>query len=153
MLFRILLDFRMLSDLSPGDKLSLKGKIFELQKKLQIIDQRNKQDGEFSYKPKLFSYDLPDREDNVLESINKAEIIRKVWFDIFVFELLVSKHLLTFLCLDLVVFCTSFFSPIHHSNARKCFMPLPSSMMEKNVHLLLLLQKNQRNCPRLTTDR
>ena len=68
----------MLSDLSPGDKLSLKGKIFELQKKLQIIDYKNKQKQEFSYKPKLFNYDLPDRESNVLESINKAEIIRKV---------------------------------------------------------------------------
>jgi hypothetical protein len=68
----------MISDLSPGDKLSLKGKIFELQKKLQIIDIRNKQKEEFSYKPTLYNYNLPDRHNNVLESINKAEIIRKV---------------------------------------------------------------------------
>lgn len=68
----------MLSDLSPGDKLSLKGKIFELQKTLQIIDIRNKQKEEFSYKPTLYNYDLPDRDNNVLDSINKAEIIRKV---------------------------------------------------------------------------
>jgi hypothetical protein len=70
----------MISDLSPGDKLSLKGKIFELQKKLQIIDIRNKQKEEFSYKPTLYSYELPDRHANVLDSINKAEIIRKVGF-------------------------------------------------------------------------
>lgn len=68
----------MISDLSPGDKLSLKGKIFELQKKLQIIDIRNKQKEEFSYRPTLYSYELPDRHSDVLESINKAEIIRKV---------------------------------------------------------------------------
>ena len=68
----------MLSDLSPGDKLSLKGKIFELQKKLQIIDIRNRQKEEFSYKPTLYNYDLPNRDNNVLDSINKAEIIRKV---------------------------------------------------------------------------
>lgn len=67
-----------MSDLSPCDKLSLKGKIFELQKKLQIIDYRNKQNEEHSYTPKIYNYDLPDRERNVLESINKAEIIRKV---------------------------------------------------------------------------
>lgn len=73
----------MISDLSPGDKLSLKGKIFELQKKLQIIDIRNRQKEEFSYKPTLYSsYDLPDRHGNVLESINKAEIIRKVGVEI-----------------------------------------------------------------------
>lgn len=70
--------YLMLSDLSPGDKLSLKGKIFELQKKLQIIDIRNRQKEEFSYKPTLYNYDLPNRDNNVLDSINKAEIIRKV---------------------------------------------------------------------------
>jgi hypothetical protein len=68
----------MISDLSPGDKLSLKGKLFELQKKLQIIDFQERRKEEFSYKPKLFDYHLPDRESNVLDNINKAEIIRKV---------------------------------------------------------------------------
>mmetsp|Transcript_19359 Transcript_19359/g.32834 ORF Transcript_19359/g.32834 Transcript_19359/m.32834 type:complete len:554 (-) Transcript_19359:743-2404(-) len=67
----------MISDLSPGDKLSLKGKIFELQKKLQIIDIRKKQNEEYPYKPKTTQYELPDRNSNVLESINKAELIRK----------------------------------------------------------------------------
>ena len=32
-----------IQQLSPGDKLSLKGKLFELQKKLTIIDMENKQ--------------------------------------------------------------------------------------------------------------
>mmetsp|Transcript_16949 Transcript_16949/g.37688 ORF Transcript_16949/g.37688 Transcript_16949/m.37688 type:complete len:257 (+) Transcript_16949:118-888(+) len=67
----------MISDLSPGDKLSLKGKIFELQKKLQIIEFRNKQNEEFPYKPKTTRYDLPDRDRNVLVRINKAELMRQ----------------------------------------------------------------------------
>jgi hypothetical protein len=68
----------MISDLSPGDKLSLKGKIFELQKKLQIIEFRNKQNEEFPYKPKTTRYELPDRDRNVLVRINKAELMRQV---------------------------------------------------------------------------
>ena len=70
----------MISDLSPGDKLSLKGKLFELQKKLNIIDIQHQNDRKeaCSFKPTILSYDLPERDNNVLESIKKAEIIRKV---------------------------------------------------------------------------
>ena len=120
----------MLSDLSPGDKLSLKGKIFELQKKLQIIDQRNKQKEEFSYKPKLYSYDLPDREDNVLKSIDKAEIIRKVcagsegrFFYSFCFIFLWTTH---------ISWCTTL-----SSNGRTCFKLQSSFKMSRVAHSLL----------------
>lgn len=70
----------MISDLSPGDKLSLKGKIFELQKKLNIIDIQNKRNEEYSYKPKLYpnKYQLEDRDHSIFESLNQAEAIRKV---------------------------------------------------------------------------
>ena len=104
----------MISDLSPGDKLSLKGKIFELQKRLNILDIESKRNNEIStmFKPTIYTYSLPARERcictiiciinelsvvyfhisyiffsisptstkrrNVLDSINKAEIIKKV---------------------------------------------------------------------------
>jgi hypothetical protein len=47
----------MISDLSPGDKLSLKGKLFELQKKLNIIDFENKRNDELSslFKPTIYT--------------------------------------------------------------------------------------------------
>eukprot|EP01038_Epipyxis_sp_PR26KG_P004680 gene4680-6574_t len=69
----------MISDLSPGDKLSLKGKIFELQKKLKIIDFETKRQDEFSFRPQVVPYELHsrEREANVLDGINKAELIRK----------------------------------------------------------------------------
>ena len=66
----------MLSDLSPGDRLSLKGKLFELQKKLSIIDMEDKLDNQFSFKPKVTPFDLPDRS-SFLDSSNKAELIRQ----------------------------------------------------------------------------
>lgn len=90
----------MISDLSPGDKLSLKGKIFELQKRLNIIDIETKRNNELStmFKPTIYSFSLPTRDRcvkhinsriysliaffsiqrDVLDSINKAEVIRKV---------------------------------------------------------------------------
>lgn len=70
----------MLSDLSLGDRLNLKGKLFELQKKLQIIDLEQKLDEQFPYKPQISTkkYDLPNRQPTFIENIQKAEIIRKV---------------------------------------------------------------------------
>lgn len=54
----------MISDLSPGDKLSLKGKIFELQKRLNILDIESKRNNEMStmFKPTIYTYSLPSRE-------------------------------------------------------------------------------------------
>ena len=54
----------MISDLSPGDKLSLKGKIFELQKRLNILDIESKRNNEMStmFKPTIYTYSLPARE-------------------------------------------------------------------------------------------
>lgn len=68
----------MISDLSPGDRMSLKGKLFELQKKLNIIDIENKLDERYSYKPTIISYELPNRQKDFIENTTKAEIIRKV---------------------------------------------------------------------------
>lgn len=68
----------MISDLPLCDRLSLKGKIFELQKKLQLIDLEQKLDEQYSYKPQIINYELPNRRNDFLENINKAEIIRKV---------------------------------------------------------------------------
>lgn len=68
----------MISDLSPGDRLSLKGKLFELQKKLNIIDIEHRLDEQFSFQPKILDYDLPNRQKSFLENSTKADIIRKV---------------------------------------------------------------------------
>lgn len=67
------------SQLPLCDRLSLKGKLFELQKKLQLIDLEQKMQEQFPYKPQILSsYELPNRQHDFLENINKAEIIRKV---------------------------------------------------------------------------
>lgn len=70
----------MISDLSPWDKLSLKGKIFELQKKLSIIDIQTKREEEFSYRPALISNYrlLSGRDSNVLDNIQRADVLRRV---------------------------------------------------------------------------
>jgi hypothetical protein len=70
----------MISDLSTGDKLSLKGKIFELQKKLQIIDFEKQRKEEFSFKPSKFTSNenFLDNDRNASDSYNKADLIRKV---------------------------------------------------------------------------
>ncbi len=69
----------MISDLSHGDRMSLKGKLFELQKKLSIIDLESKLDESYSYRPKIIEYDLPNRSPgSFMENSDKAEIIRKV---------------------------------------------------------------------------
>jgi len=68
----------MISDLSPGDRLSLKGKLFELQKKLNIIDIEHRLDEQYSFQPKILDYDLPNRQKSFLENSTKADIIRKV---------------------------------------------------------------------------
>lgn len=42
-------------DLSPGNKLSLKGKLFELQKKLTLLDLERKISEEYSYQPHFYN--------------------------------------------------------------------------------------------------
>ncbi len=68
----------MISDLSPGDRLSLKGKLFELQKKLNIIDIERKMEEQCSFQPKILEYDLPNRKKDFIENSDKADIMRKV---------------------------------------------------------------------------
>ena len=70
---------RMISDLNFFDKLSLKGKLFELQKKLNIIEIEKKMEDQTPFQPQIVShYQLVNREPSVLESIDRAELIRKV---------------------------------------------------------------------------
>ncbi len=68
----------MISDLSPGDRLSLKGKLFELQKKLNLIDIEQRLDEQYSFQPRILTYELPDRKKNFIENATKADLIRKV---------------------------------------------------------------------------
>ena len=51
----------MISELSPGDKLSLKGKIFELRKRLNEVDNEQQRAEEYSFRPQLSNYDHQDR--------------------------------------------------------------------------------------------
>lgn len=68
----------MISDLSAGDRLSLKGKLFELQKKLTIMDLEQRLDNQYPYQPQIKSYDLPNRPRDFIQNNAKAEIIRQV---------------------------------------------------------------------------
>jgi hypothetical protein len=73
------------ADLSSGDKLSLKGKIFELQKRLHVIEleEKIKEEQDITYKPIIFTkpYDLPGRDDDFTESVRRAEMIRRQKLD------------------------------------------------------------------------
>jgi hypothetical protein len=51
----------MISELSPGDKLSLKGKIFELRKRLNEVEVENQRAGEYSFRPQVQSYEHLER--------------------------------------------------------------------------------------------
>jgi hypothetical protein len=70
-----------MNELTPGDKMSLKGKIFELQKKLNLLDveQQNAQD--FSFHPEITGYKLPNRKDDFINNLNQAEETRKERFE------------------------------------------------------------------------
>jgi hypothetical protein len=68
---------KMISDLSAGDRLSLKGKLFELQKKLTIMDLEQRLDNQYPYQPQIKSYDLPNRPRDFIQNNAKAEIIRQ----------------------------------------------------------------------------
>jgi hypothetical protein len=74
-----------LSDLSFGDKMSLKGKLFELQKKLKLmgIQKELEDDPEATFQPILEAgnYIVTDREVDFISNVEKAEAIRKQRLD------------------------------------------------------------------------
>lgn len=67
----------MISELSPGDKLSLKGKIFELRKRLNEVDNEQQRAEEYSFRPQLSNYDHQERGGDFYQSIERAELMRK----------------------------------------------------------------------------
>jgi hypothetical protein len=71
---------KLISQLSPGEKLSLKGKLYELRKKLNIIDIEEKRNAELSFQPEIKEYNLPERQygqQNFISNTERAEIMRK----------------------------------------------------------------------------
>jgi hypothetical protein len=80
-------DPHLVRDLSPGDKLSLKGKIFELQRKLNLIDLETRINDEITselpFKPTIYTSNYSpisstDNKESGISNILKAEIIQKV---------------------------------------------------------------------------
>lgn len=67
---------KLISELSPGEKLSLKGKLYELRKKLNIIDIEEKRNSELSFQPELIEYNLP-QYGNFISNTERAAIMRK----------------------------------------------------------------------------
>ena len=74
-----------LSDLSFGDKMSLKGKLFELQKKLNLIgiQKEMEEDPEATFQPTFEArqFNLRDRHKNFHTNVMKSETIRKQKLD------------------------------------------------------------------------
>lgn len=67
----------MISSLPIGEKLSLKGKLFELSKKLQMIELENQNLTEYTFAPEInHEFELPDREHNFEANMKRAEMIR-----------------------------------------------------------------------------
>ena len=79
------------NQLSPGDKMSLKGKIFELQKKLNLLDVEQQNTEEYSFHPEITQYKLPNREENFIQNINQAEETRKGRFEALKKQLTVER--------------------------------------------------------------
>lgn len=71
----------LISALPIGDKLALKGKLFELQKKLNIIELENQSKEEFTFQPEIIEFELPDRDRSFDENVRRAELIRKQKMD------------------------------------------------------------------------
>ena len=69
------------NQLSPGDRMSLKGKIFELQKKLNLLDVEQQHQEDFSFHPEITRYKLPNRREDFINSLNQAEESRKDRFE------------------------------------------------------------------------
>jgi hypothetical protein len=67
-----------ISELSPGDKLSLKGKLFELQRKLSLVELEQAQEPDCSFRPAITDFELPDRHPDYSENVRRAEEARKV---------------------------------------------------------------------------
>jgi hypothetical protein len=66
------------SELSAGDKLSLKGKIFDLQRKLNLLDVGQQTTETFPFQPQITSYNLPHRTNDFIQNIARSEEQRKV---------------------------------------------------------------------------
>lgn len=86
-------DPHLVRDLSPGDKLSLKGKIFELQRKLNLIDLETRINDEITselpFKPTIYTSNYSPlssngKNDSGSSNIFKAEIIQKVYIYIYI---------------------------------------------------------------------
>lgn len=68
-----------MNDLSPGNKLSLKGKIFELQKKFDILEMEEKITETCPFQPKLSTPQI-ERKESFLENVTMSEQMRKVMY-------------------------------------------------------------------------
>ena len=66
-----------ISQLSPGDKLSIKGKLFDLQKRLNIMEIEQQQQPEYTFHPEIIQYDLPARHSDFTENVRRAQEIRQ----------------------------------------------------------------------------
>jgi hypothetical protein len=68
----------MLSELPVGERLALKGQLFELSKKLSLIELENQTKEDFSFVPQINEYALPDRDPNNFEAnMRRAELIKQ----------------------------------------------------------------------------
>jgi len=71
--------------------MSLKGKIFELQKKLNILDVEQQNTEDFSFHPEITHYKLPNRKDDFINNLNQAEETRKDRFETLKKQLLIER--------------------------------------------------------------
>ena len=73
-----------ISDMNSGERMSLKGKLFDLQKNLKLLEVEEQMNNEMdcTFQPNLkATYRLPFREKNFNDSVRKADMIRKQKLD------------------------------------------------------------------------
>lgn len=71
--------------------MSLKGKIFELQKKLNILDVGQQNTEDFSFHPEITQYKLPNRKDDFINNLSEADESRKDRFEVLKKQLIIER--------------------------------------------------------------
>ena len=132
-----------MEDLSIGERLALKGQLFELQKKLNIIDQENRSKEQHTFQPESFTEDykpVTDRESNYVKNVERAEIIRQQRL-----EMLKATR-------DMEASMTNTFSPEISARSKKLQHAKKSTAFERLYESASIIRENKRELSNKVTS-
>jgi hypothetical protein len=131
-----------MEELELGERLALKGQLFELQKRLKIIDIENQQKEEFTFQPESYtaSYPLQDREPTYTKNVERAEIMRKQRLDML-------KH-----TLDTELQMTHTFSPEISTKSKRLQRSTDSTAFDRLYESAGTIQSNKKALAAAVSD-